>query len=211
MSLEGDSDGRPGGLLRSGTTRAKLDAVRSIPLMVFVLAVFTATCPALSAQAPRPEPGARIRLYVPRLGERLTGTLVAWEFDTLVVSVDGDAQGLGLIVPVDSVTRIEVRRERPLTLEGAGVGLLGGALLALIASPDSVDENGDCTPLACLAYQVSPRLGTRVAVLGLVGAFAGAIAGSDEKTHTWIPVHVARLDVGPARSGGLALGVRISF
>ena len=58
---------------------------------------------------------------------------------------------------------------------------------------------------------MSPHLGTRVAVLGLLGALLGGIAGSEAKTDTWTPVHLERLDVGPTPGGGLALGVRISF
>ncbi len=147
--------------------------MRSIPPAVCLLAALTLPRAAWSAQAPLLEPGARVRLYAPSLGGRLTGTLVAWESDTLVVRVDGEAEGLGLVVPADSVTRLDVSRgKRPMTLEGAGVGMLGGALLALIASPDWVDENGECT-LACLAYEVSPHLGTRVAVLSLLGALLG--------------------------------------
>jgi len=167
--------------------------------------------PTLCAQAPRLEPGARIRFDAPSLGGRLTGTLVAWEPDTLVVRVDGYAQGLGLILPVDSVTRIDVRRERRMTLEGLGVGLLGGTLLALAASPDWLDENGNCTTLSCLAYKVSPHLDTRIAVLGFTGALLGTIIGSETKKATWAPVHLERLNLGPAPDGGLALGVRITF
>ncbi len=167
--------------------------------------------PAVCAQAPRLKPGSRIQFDAPSLGGRLTGTLVEWESDTLVVRVDGYAAGLGLIVPVDSVTRLDVRRERRMTLEGMGVGLLAGTLTALAADPDWVDENGDCTTLPCLAYKVSPHLGTRLAVFNIVGVLLGAIAGSAEKTTTWAAVPLARLNVGPAPGGGLALGVRISF
>jgi len=78
--------------------------------------------PTLCAQAPRLEPGARIRFDAPSLGGRLTGTLVAWEPDTLVVRVDGYAQGLGLILPVDSVTRIAV-----LGFTGALLGTIIGS------------------------------------------------------------------------------------
>jgi hypothetical protein len=179
------------------------------PVLLFFAAL---TLPRLApgAQAPLLEPGARVRLNAPGLGGRLTGTLVAWESDTLVVRVDGE--GLGLIVPRDSITQIEVGGKRPMTLEGVGLGLLGGTLLALIASPDWVDENGDCT-LPCLAYEVSPDAGTRVVVLSLLGALLGGLAGAATKVDTWTPVRLERLDVGPAPGGGLALGVgvRVSF
>lgn len=168
---------------------------------------------AVCAQAglPRPAPGARIRFDTPSLGGPLTGTLVAWESDTLVVRVDGDAAGLRLIVPADSLTRMDVRRERRMTLEGLGLGLLGGTFLAVVASPDWVDENGECATLPCIAYKVSPQLDTRVAVLGFTGALLGTIIGSETKKVTWAPVHLERLRVGPATHGGLALGVRITF
>src|SRR6266699_516783 len=165
-----------------GTSPAQRDLVRSLPTFACCLAALAVSRPALCAQAPPPrlEPGARVRLEVSSLG-RITGTLVAWEPDTLVVREDGQAEGLRLI------------------------------LLAVTASPEDVDENGDCTPLACLAYKVSPKLDTRIAVLGLVGALAGVIVGSEAKTHTWSRVPLDRLDVGPAPGGGLAFGVRISF
>jgi hypothetical protein len=149
-----------------------------------------------ATQGPRVQPGARIRFDAPSLGGRLTGTLVAWESDTLVVMVDGQAEGLGLIVAADSVTRLEVGSERPMTVEGMGVGLLAGALLAVVASPDWVDDNGDCTTAPCLAYKVSSDLDTRVTVLSLVGALLGGIAGSETKTHTWAQVRLDRVTMG---------------
>ena len=102
----------------------------------------------------------------------------------------------------DSVARIDVRRERRMTLEGAGVGLLAGTLLALAASPDWVDENGDCTTPQCLAYRVLPDLDTRVAVLGVTGVLLGVIIGSETRTATWATVHLKRLNVGAAQDGG---------
>jgi hypothetical protein len=58
---------------------------------------------------------------------------------------------------------------------------------------------------------VSPRLDTRLAVFGIAGVLLGTIIGSETKTTTWASVPLARLNVGPAPGGGLALGVRISF
>ncbi|HVH66373.1 MAG TPA: hypothetical protein VM716_00750 [Gemmatimonadales bacterium] len=183
--------------------------MRPVPALVWFPTLLMVSRTAECTQALRLEPGARVRFDAPSLGGRLTGTLVAWESDTLVVRVDGDSPGL--IVPVDSVTRIDVRRERRMTLEGAGVGLLAGALLALAASPDWLDENGDCTTPECLAYKVSPHLDTRLAVLGGVGALLGMIVGSEGRTATWTRVHLKHLNVGATRVGGLALGVSMSF
>ncbi len=185
--------------------------MRPFVALVCLPALLALSRPAECAQAPRLEPGARIRFDAASLGGRLTGTLVTWESDTLMVKVDGYAEGLNLIVPVDSLSRIDVRRERRMTLEGVGLGLLAGTLTALAADPDWVDENGDCTTVPCLAYKVSPHLDTRLAVFGLAGALLGTIVGSETKTVTWAPVHLERLNVGPAPGGGLALGLRITF
>jgi hypothetical protein len=152
-----------------------------------------------------------VRLDAPSQGGRLTGKLLAVESDTLVMEEDGQASGLKLIIVTDSISRLEVRRERTMALEGAGVGLLAGILAALVADPNWVDENGECTTLPCVAYKVSPHLDTRLAVLGLVGTLAGAIAGAGEKTHSWVQVPLQRLEVGPTPGGGLALGVRLTF
>jgi hypothetical protein len=106
---------------------------------------------------------------------------------------------------------MDVLRVRRMTLEGIGIGLLGGALLAVVASPECEDEYGDSSVLPCLAYQVSSKLDTRLAVLSGVGALVGAIVGSETKTSKWVPVQRAQLIAGPGPAGGLALGVRVSF
>jgi len=124
--------------------------------------------------------------------------------------VDGDAPGLALVVPVDSVTRLEVGRERRMTLELGGLGVLAGTALAVAADPNSVDENGNCS-LACFAYKVSPHLDTRVAVLSIAGAVLGTIVGAGTKQETWATVPLTRVRVGATPDGGLALGVSISF
>ena len=171
------------------------------------LGVLAVSRPAWGAQAPHLKPGARVRLDAPSLGGRLTGTLVAVDPDTLSLKLDGQAEGLNLIVLTDSVTSLEVRRERAMTLEGLGLGLLAGTLLAAAADPNWLDENGNCTTASCLAYKVSPRFETRFAVLGSIGALLGIIVGSEEKKVSWAPVPL----VGPAPGGGLALGLRLSF
>jgi hypothetical protein len=118
------------------------------------------------------------------------------------VHADDDAPGLTLMVPADSLSRLDVQRERRMTLEGLGMGALAGTLLAVAASPDWVDEDGNCT-IGCLAYDVSPHLDTRIAVLGGLGALLGAILGAETKAKSWIAV--------PLQQGGVALGVQISF
>lgn len=177
-------------------------------LSYFVL--LTRPAPAFGTQT-RPLPGARIRFETTSLEGRLAGTLVDWEEDTLLVNVDGYSRGLALIVPVDSLRQLEAMTERPLTLEGLGLGIVAGTVVAFIASPDVLDENGDCTTIECIAYQVSPDLDARIAVLSGVGAVLGTIAGALTKVDTWVAVPFKRVEIGPTRDGGLALGMRISF
>ncbi|MGE5801385.1 MAG: hypothetical protein ACM358_03940 [Gemmatimonadota bacterium] len=162
-------------------------------------------------QATRLTPGVRIRFDAASYGYQMTGTLVRWEVDTLVVQVDGDAPGLALVVPADSVSRLDVRRERTLAAEGALLGGLAGTVLAVVASPDVLDDNGNCTTPECLAYQVSPKVDTRIGVLAGLGVLLGIIVGSETKVASWSPVPLQRLAVGSTPNGGLALGVRISF
>lgn len=159
--------------------------------------------PAECVQASPLKPGARVRFDAPGVGTRLTGTVVAWESDTLTVKVDGDATGLATMVSGDSLTRLDVQREHRMTVEGFFLGGLAGTLLAVLASPDLVDDNGQCTTIGCLAYQVSPHTDTRVAVLGGLGALLGTILGSETKTVGWARV--------PLNGGGVALGLRVSF
>src|SRR6266545_2392691 len=166
-------------------THQRCDAARVVPDTTPCALPCCCSCPSSP-----PSSAERVRLNAPGLGGPVTGTLVAWESDTLFVRVEGDAAGLTLMLPADSVTRLDVRRERAMTLEGLGIGLLAGTLLAVVASPDWVDDNGECTTLPCVAYKVSPNVGTRVEVLGLLGAFVGGIVGSSAKKVTWAPVQV---------------------
>jgi len=54
----------------------------------------------------------------------------------------------------------------------------------------------------CRAYDISPNLDTRMAVLGLTGAVLGAIVGAGAKSASWVAV--------PLHSG-VTVGVSLSF
>ena len=185
--------------------------MRAVTALLWCPTLLAIAHPAECTQGPRLHPGARIRFDAPSLGYQLTGTLVRWESDTLTVQLDADAPGLALRLPPDSLTRLDVRRERPMTFEGMGLGVLTGAAVAYLASPDSVDENGDCTTVYCLAYAAWPRLDTRVAVLSVAGLLVGTIVGSATKTATWSPVQLQRVTVGATPDGGVLVGVSFSF
>lgn len=177
---------------------------------VWCLGLLSLTRSAECAQSPRIEPGSRVRFDAASLGLRLTGRMVRLEPAAMVVALDGEAPGLAVVVPTDSISALAVRHERRMIAEGVLLGSLAGAAIGALASPDWVDDNGDCTIL-CLAYEISPEVDTRMTVLGITGAVLGAIAGAGARSSTWVAVPLERLTVGSTPEGGLAFGVRLSF
>jgi hypothetical protein len=169
---------------------------------VWCLILLFLTRSAECTQSPRLEAGSRVRFDAANLGLRLTGRMVRLEPAAMVVALDGDAPGLAVVVPTDSISALAVNHERRMIAEGVLLGSLAGAAIGALASPDWVDENGDCT-IMCIAYEISPNLDTRMAVLGLAGAALGAIVGARAKSSTWVTV--------PLQRGGVAFGVRLSF
>ena len=159
------------------------------------------TRPAQCTQSPRIAPGSRIRFDAANLGAGLTGRMVRLEPTALVVALDGDAPGLAVMIPTDSVSALAVHHERRMVAEGLLIGSLAGVAVGALASPDWVDDDGNCTIL-CRAYDVSPNVDTRMAVLGLAGALVGTIIGAGTKTSSWVVVPL---------QNKLALGVSVSF
>jgi hypothetical protein len=186
--------------------------VRLRPVTVLLLVLAWAQPAAALQRRVVVEPGARVRVQARSLGGPLIGTVRAAEPDTLVVRVDGE--GAGLIVPVDSIIWLAVRRERAQTLEGAGAGALAGSLLAVTAHPGWAEDDEDCEgwgAAPCIAYEISPRLGTRLAVLIPLGVVVGAIAGSQSRTATWRSVRLERVGLAPVSGGRVGVGVTLSF
>jgi len=174
--------------------------MRRLPA-VWCLALLALTRSAECTQSPRIDPGSRVRFDAGSLGFQLTGRMIRFEPAAMVVALDGDAPGLSVIVPTDSISALEVNRERRMVAEGVLIGSLAGVAVGALANPDWVDDEGDCTIL-CMAYEVSPNADTRMTVLGLAGAVLGAIVGAGTKTSSWIAVPM---------EGKLAVGVRLSF
>ena len=170
-------------------------------IAVWCLALLLLSRPAAATQSPRIEPGSRIRFDAANLGLRLTGKMVRFEPAAMVVALDGDAPGLAVMVPTDSISALAVRHERRMVAEGLLIGSLSGVAIGALASPDWVDDGGDCTIL-CMAYDVSPSVDTRMAVLGVAGAVLGVIIGASTTTSSWVVVPMQH---------DLAFGVRLSF
>ena len=168
---------------------------------VWCLALLSLTRSAECTQSPRIEPGSRIRFDAANLGVGLTGRMVRLEPAAMVVALDGDAPGLAVLVSTDSISALAVQHERRMIAEGLLIGSLTGAAIGALASPDWVDDEGDCTIL-CMAYEVSPNADTRMAVLGLAGAVLGTIIGAGTRTSSWVVVPMQH---------EVAVGIRLSF
>ncbi len=179
--------------------------MRHATILVAVLA-FT---PLASATA-QVRPGARVR--VTHLWGKSVGTFVAWESDTLVFQSNGDT----LSVPVDLVTRLDVRRGRKTnTGKGAGIGFLLGGVVGAVIGYASYEE---CVPqgwFSCIGPNFGPGLVALVGGLvgGLGGGSVGAVIGTAIETDRWqeVPLDRLRVSLGPQRDGRLGLGASARF
>jgi len=180
--------------------------VRPFLLLSCLLSCLSLVGVPLAAQQAQLQAGARVRVRSQALGNRpVIATVIASESDTLVLKPDKEAAGL--ILPWDSVGTIEIGGWRTHALEGAVVGVLGGLLVAAVASPCDYD---DCTleeDLLELTYNVMPDPGIRFGVLGFLGLVGGALLGSEVRTETWRPLVRANLLAG----GSTAVGLSFSF
>jgi hypothetical protein len=184
------------------------------PLIVIIPLIVLTTPGSLSAQVP---PGAHVRLARPLPSrQRFEGSVVAASRDSLWLAEDGTLDTVS--VPVESSDRVEVRvaRSRPaLALEGAGVGLLagavGGALVgplftsACVSATRDITAEGPCT--THLVFDTGARVRGAVA-FGLAGTVLGAVIGGITGRARWRRV---RVWVGGAPSGGPSLGLGVRF
>ena len=154
-------------------------------------------------------PGARVRLYASQTADgrygRFVGRIVRWVPDSLTLKPEDD---LPVVVPVASITRLEVSRGRRSNwAEGAGIGLLVGAATGAIVFGLA---SGDCEGW-CFTAESAAAAGA--VVFGGLGGVIGLIAGASTTTERWVEVPLARLRVSfaPQRDGRFALGLSMRF
>jgi hypothetical protein len=160
----------------------------------------------LPAQEPPPvEPGDRVRVTAAHGIRNRVGTLRALNNDSIVL------ENPGLVLPIDSVTQLEVSRGRKSragrgALIGLGFGVGIGAAVGFLISQDESGEN-ECRGIEAQCTAIG------AASLGLVGAGIGALAGAATKTDRWeeVPLERLRVTFVPQRDGRFGPSVRAAF
>jgi hypothetical protein len=162
------------------------------------------------AQGSTLEPGQRLRVTAasPTLTGVTVGNLVRLAADRLTL-VDAE-HGAVTELPLSSVTRIEVGRERRQTqkwlLIGIGIGAAGGVAIATDNSPSC---GGYGEPFrACTS---SEKIGLAVGIAAVWGGL-GAWFGHSRKITEWsnVPVDRFKVSLRPERGGG-RIGLAFSF
>lgn len=173
-----------------------------LPAILLVAPICAATA---QERTPLLEPGQRVRVTAVDSGVRnRVGTLRVLKPDSIVLED-------GLMLPVASVTKLEVSRgQQSHAVQGAviagGIGViigsLGGAKNCAESSGWTDDPVGDCLTVSILA----------ATALGGGGAVIGAVVGSLIKTDRWeeVPLGQLRVSVVPQRRG-FGIGARVTF
>jgi hypothetical protein len=138
---------------------------------------------------------------------RTAGTVVSLDTDTLVVATRSKGSRYVDRIPLNAVTKLEVRRAQAShgenALEGAGVGLLAGGLIGLgLGSIIDINSGG---------YDLLTREETMLffgTVLGLSGSLLGAAMGATDER--WEPVRLP-LSVSFSPHGGARVTLRFEF
>jgi hypothetical protein len=163
-----------------------------------------------SAPAATLPPGQRIRFTTATIGPR----------QATVMETDGEALVLHLLnldgtdrvvrVPLAEVRSLEIAAgQRTRAGEGAIIGFIPGALAGWSIGhylPWCLDAEGQpCDPSTLIALIT--------VVSGLVGALIGGSLGGTIKTDRWQKVGIpqATVQLAPAKGGGLAVGLTLSF
>ena len=157
----------------------------------------------LSPQEPPPiEAGSRIRVTAPYVGaDKLVGMCV--EVDATRLRVQAEEQASPLTISLTDMTRLEVSRgQKSKWLIGAGIGLVGGAVLGAAIGTNLVGDFSDSDKRI-----MGATLG------GVGGALVGGGIGSGIKTERWkeVPLDRLRFSFAPQRDGRFALGLSVAF
>ena len=164
-------------------------------------------------------PGARVQLYASQTADgqygRFVGRIVGWLPDSLVLRTGDD---LPLVVPVASITRLEVSRGREShggrgAAFGALIGIPLGAVVGLATYEECVPRGGSWD-FSCL-FDWGPEYSALGGALvgGLGGVVVGALIGATIETDRWEEVPLDRLRVSfvPQRDGRFAFGLSVRF
>ena len=149
-------------------------------------------------ESPAVAVGTRVRIAAATVApDRLVATLVAFDENTMTLAVK--SQRTPLVVPRDSITRLEVSRGRK---GNAGKGALIGAipwviLVVLVVHSGGLPESG-VTDVRSFAF-----LGVTVGT--------GAAIGATIKTERWQDTPISRFGTRMNPLGGRRVGCSVSF
>jgi hypothetical protein len=159
-------------------------------------------------QAAAPAPGMRVR-FETSTERRRAGTVVEMDGDTLAVRL-GDTSTV-VRVPVAQVRSLEVAvGRRSYAADGALIGAIPGAVFgAFVGVYAGCYEDSDCGGASfSLAALGALLLGS---LTGLVGAAIGALFKTDKWQKVSVSTPRAQLQLGPTDTGGVAVGLKVSF
>ena len=160
---------------------------------VFVIAVLFLPS-AVAAQDSPIKAGDRVRFWRQQTLGVTEGTIAGWEADSFAITDNW--------IPITSVTRLEVRRQK----------ISRGALVALDAGGTAV---GGALLGAGLGYLTFGETGAAygAALVGVTGLVFGAVYGSFASVDRWEEVPLGRLRVSfaPQSDGRFALGLSVRF
>ncbi len=173
--------------------------------ITFLLPVLAVACGGRPPPILAPEPGDRVRVTAANLNIReFEGRLRRLHNDSVVVRPEyGGAPPV--VIPLSSLTRLEIRRRESRADAGGAYGALAGAAIG-VGSAASLCSSIDCEESTGVLYLI---FGGGGALAGLV---IGSIVGAQITTERWeeIPLDRLRVSFAPQRDGrfGLELSVR---
>lgn len=139
--------------------------------------------------------GSRIRVTAPALGlNKTVGRFQGLLADSLRLD--------STVVPLRSISRLEVSRGRSSAWsKGLVMGLAGGALAGVALGASACEEGFVFSAGSCVA---AAGLGG-----GLAGMLVGGVVGAFIRHEKWAPLHLQPLIA--ERSGGLRLGITLAI
>jgi hypothetical protein len=167
------------------------------------LVMIAALATGASAQSPAAiESGARMRVFAGS-GAPVTGRLVVWRSDSLIMIVDGAERAYAS----PSIVRMETPAgRRSQTWRGAKLGLVIGAVAGIVLGL----ADGDDPPENWFAMTAGDKAMAAGAGLGLLGIGIGAGVGAASRVEDWKPVDVPGPVPEVARAR-VRVGARIAF